>query len=309
MSLELSGPQGPPAAACPARVLAILVSRGRQPETVERALGSLLEQRPEPVDPVVVVPPDAAAARAAAASLGVRVVDDPDRGLAAAVNVGLSAAARSHRYVTWLGDTDVLLPGAVATAAAVLDGDPQAVLAYGDCRYLTADGDYLFTPHTGGCLWTLVGLGLHRPAAPAALLRLDTLTAVGSLDESLVYAADLDLLLRLHRRGRFAPTGRTLAVSRWDTPPPTALQRATALAETRQVLRRHLPGASAGLLALAQPPGRLGARLVGRRMPPAALRAAGWSVPGRVPAPRAAGVPAPGERDDAPAAPDPSAAG
>ncbi|HEY6797976.1 MAG TPA: glycosyltransferase family A protein [Kineosporiaceae bacterium] len=269
-------------------MLAIVASLGRHPGNLERALGSLLEQRPEPVDAVVVLPAGAAVARDAAGRRGVRVLDDPGRGLAAAVNAGLSVAAVSHRYVTWLGDADVLLPGAVATASAVLDRDPEAVVAYGDCRYLTPEGEYLLTSNAGGTVRQFVGLGLGRPTPPAALFRLDAVTAVGRLDETLVYATDLDLLLRLHRRGRFAATGRTLAVSRWDTPTPTPVQRSTALAETRQVLRRHLPAASVGLLALAQPPGSLGARLAGRRIPPGVLRAAAWSLPRPPTAERAA---------------------
>ena len=294
MSLELSRPAGPaepPGRSCrPPRVLVVVVSGGRRPEALDRALGSALDQRDEPADVLLVAPPDAAAARQAAGRVGIVVVDDPGRGPAAALNAGLGAATAPHRYLTWLGDGDALLPGAVATAVRVLERDPHTVVAFGDCRYLAPDGDYLFTTHAGSRAAQRLGLGLGRPALPATLLRLEAVTAVGGLDESLLHVADLDLLLRLRGRGRFASIGRTLATSCWDPAWATGPRRVAALAEARRVRRAHLPPAVGAVLDAVRPPGRLAVRLSGRALPAGALRAVGWP-----PASSAPSAPGPAE--------------
>jgi hypothetical protein len=306
MSLDLSrsagSPEPAPCTAGAARVLVVVVSRGEQARALDHTLASVLDQRDEPPDVVLVTPPGVTGVPAAQPR--VRVLDDPGRGLAAALNAGLAAATAAHRYATWLGDGDVLLPGASATAAAVLDADARAVAAFGDCRYLAANGEYLFTAHAGGRATFRAGLGLGRPAPPATLLRLDAVALTGGYDETLGYALDLDLLLRLRRRGTFAPTGRTLAASQWITPAATAAQRAAVLAEARRVRRAQLPGAVGGFLEVVQPPPQLAVRLFGRRLPPSTLRAAAWAVPAHVvPGQVGRGEAAPGDLAAAGAAP------
>jgi hypothetical protein len=288
MALDLSQPADPvdPVARLvgSARVLVVLPTQGRRMLELERAIESVLSQRDEPVDVVLIVRRDAAAARDLAGRLGVPTVDDPGRGLAAAVNAGLRSASADHRYVGWLGEDDVLMPGAVATAAGALDADPGAVLAFGDCQYLSTDGEYLFTPHAGPWAQRLLAVGFDQPVLPAMLFRLDAVTAVGSLDENLTHAMDLDLLLRLRRRGRFAATGRTLAAFRWQARTVTAADRVAATAEARQVRGRHLPAALRPLAAASLPAasllGRVIAYPVGRKVAPRAQRSAQWPAAG-----------------------------
>jgi hypothetical protein len=223
------------------RVLLVVTTCGRQPGLLKETLGSVLGQRDEPADDVLVAPREALATRELAAGLGVTVLDDPGRGPAAAVNAGFSLAMPNHLYGNWIGEQDLLLPGAVAVAAARLDARPTAVLTYGDCRLLTAEGHYFCTPHLGWSTGWSMTWRSTRWAQPAALFRLAAIAEAGWLDESLRYAADLDLLLRLRRLGRFEPSRRTLAVSRPDPEPATADHRAKAAREDEDVRRRHLP--------------------------------------------------------------------
>ena len=278
-----------------ARVLVVIPLPDGGAATLERALRSVGDQRDEPVDVVVVGPAGSEDGEVGevARRHAARVLARPGRGAAAAVNAGLRAASSAHRYGTWLGVDDVLLPGAVRTAAAALDADPRAVLAFGDCRHESADGEYLFTPHTGARLRRLLGIGADPPVAAAMLFRLDAVTTVGGLDEDLRYAIDLDLVLRLRRLGRFAPTGRTLAAFRCGQleggagvvgggaggSTATATVTATAaVAESRAVLARHLPEPLRPLTSW-----RAAARLTGRRALPGAVRAASWLEPAQPP--------------------------
>jgi hypothetical protein len=254
------------------RVLIVVPTFGKRMRLLEATVDSLLDQPAEPADVVLVTHQDAEQARALADRYGLRVIDDPGRGLAAAVNAGLAAAGPQHLYGNWIGEDDVLLPGALAVAAACLDSDPSAVVAYGDCRYLSDGGRYLYTPHAGRLAGWMITWGLDRVAQPATLLRLAAVAAEGGLDESLQHAMDLDLLLRLRRRGRFVSTGHTLAAFRWRDRAATPAQGVQAAAEAEQVRHRYLSERARPLAPLWELP----VRLLDRRATARAQRAAAW---------------------------------
>jgi GT2 family glycosyltransferase len=98
------------------------------------------------------------------------------------------------------------------------------------------------------------------------LFRLDAFRDVGGLDESLQFAMDLDLLLRLKRRGRLVDVGRPVSSFRWHSTSLTVSDRSSSLAESEQVKRRYLPRAVRPLAPLWEAPVRLATRLAARRL-------------------------------------------
>jgi GT2 family glycosyltransferase len=214
MSLEVTGTTGSDGqrkASAP-RVLVIVLACRDDACQLARALDSVDAQTDEPADVVVVLPDAAPACRELAGSRGLRMITDPGRGLAGAVNTGLGEARSGHQYVTWLGLDDELLPGALAVAVEKLASRPDAVLAYGDCRYVGAGGEYLITPHDGALSRWRLSWGGNGPTQPAVLTRLSAVKAVGGLAEQVSRVADVALLLRLRGHGTFVRTDRTLAV-------------------------------------------------------------------------------------------------
>jgi len=286
MSLDLSRPAGPPEEAGasgaaggptrPARVLIVVPVAGDRLDGLEATVRSLQAQGEargeDPPDVVLVAAASAGSVRALAQRCAATVVDDPGRGLAAAVNAGLHLAGPAHRYGAWLGAGECLLPGALRTTCAALDAAADAVLAFGDCRYEAPDGEYLYTAHTRSRARQLIAVGFRPPAQPAILYRLEAVTAAGGLDEQLHWAMDLDLLLRLRAKGRFVATGRTVAVVRRHGPAAPTSCGAAALGETRGVLARHLPGGLRPLTAAWPAP----ARWVTRRPSWQVQRGAPW---------------------------------
>ena len=78
--------------------------------------------------------------------------------MSAAVNLGLARATSRHQYGNWLGDDDLLTPGSVAATLKALDGNPEAVLAYGHCTYIDEDGRLLWVSKAGrAARWALPG--------------------------------------------------------------------------------------------------------------------------------------------------------
>ena len=141
-------------------------------------------------------------------------VDDPGTGLAAAINHGMAAFAPTVRFMTWLGDDDRLMPAAldVARSALVRDG---SVLAFGQCQYIDAAGAPLWLNRSGSWAVPLMRVGPQLVPQPGSLFTRGAFENVGGLDDELRWAFDLDLFLRLRKRGRFTYIDRPLAEFRW----------------------------------------------------------------------------------------------
>ena len=131
---------------------------------------------------------------------GMRVVMEPDKGQSDAIAKGLAQARGT--ILGWLNADDVLEPGALAAAAAVLAAHPEASMVSGVCLIIQADGAVTgrIEPPPDG---SRAGL-LRWPrnlAQPATLFTAAAFRASGGLDPALHYAMDVDLWLKLARSG------------------------------------------------------------------------------------------------------------
>ena len=129
----------------------------------------------------------------------VQVFAEPDRGQSDAINKGMRVA--TGEIVGWLNADDVLLPGALAKVAEAFEKNPDAVVVYGLGAKTDLEGREIkrvpFRDFVSSRLrkaWELI--------QPAMFFRRDAYWKVGGLDESLHYAMDWDLLLKLAKIGK-----------------------------------------------------------------------------------------------------------
>jgi glycosyltransferase involved in cell wall biosynthesis len=126
---------------------------------------------------------------------GITVVHRQNGGLGAARMSGVRATGAD--YVLCLDADDRLLPGALATLAAVLDGRPEIALVWGDYRLF---GDYSWRQQTAPCLdaWQLS----YQNDIPACLLvRREALLETGGWELRGGYE-DWDMLMGMAERGK-----------------------------------------------------------------------------------------------------------
>jgi glycosyltransferase involved in cell wall biosynthesis len=126
---------------------------------------------------------------------GVRFVSEPDSGQSDAINKGFALA--SGEVLTWLNADDELLPGAVGRA--VEEFERGAGWTYGDIEVAEDErkGVRRAAPVTGIASFDL-GNVVPQPGCFTARWALDR---VGSVDEDLHLAMDVDLWLRLAAAG------------------------------------------------------------------------------------------------------------
>lgn len=234
------------------RILMVVPTLGRRRDTLERTLASIASQDGVCVDTIVVAPLEDEPLRSLVQKHGAQLVVESGH-ISAAVNRGFNCAGPEHRYVAWIGDDDVLRPGALAISSALLEQCPQAVLAFGRCDYIDRAGKLLFTrrPPAGAAWWLQFVPGLIKQET--CLFRRQSVSSVGGLDESLQYAMDLDLLLRLRRLGIFVRAEAVLAAFCWHTESLTIANREVSFAEAQQVQRRAARGLAALVNPVAQP--------------------------------------------------------
>jgi GT2 family glycosyltransferase len=247
------------------RVLMVVPTLGQRIDHLTLCLESIASQGVAGVD-LVLVAPASAGVDALAERYGGRVVADPRRGISGALNAGFDAAVPGTSYVGWLGDDDLLRPGSLAATTAALDADPEASMVYGWCDYVDGDGATVFSSRAGRLAARCIRFAPNLVPQPGSLMRLVDVQAVGAVDEDLLLSMDLDLFLRLRRRGRLIAVPQTLASFRWHADSATVRSQADSAEEADQVRMRYMSTPAARLYRVARWPGRLALRLIRRRV-------------------------------------------
>jgi GT2 family glycosyltransferase len=225
----------------PPKLLVVLPTLGTRLDLLADALDSCAEAgKSVPLTVAVIVPKKASKARQLAKNAGARIIDDPGTGMAAAVNAGL-ASATSERYYVWLGDDDRLVAEGIAALVGELDDDASAVVAYGQCDYITLAGSVIGTSGAGAWAGLLLPWGPNLIPHPGTIVRISALRSIGLYDSALNYALDLDVFLKLRGQGRFVSRPVVSAQFRWHPESLTVADRHASSAEAMAIKRSHLP--------------------------------------------------------------------
>jgi GT2 family glycosyltransferase len=252
------------------RVLIVVATLGRRPEYLAESLQSIRNQA-EPADIVVVAPMDAPGIKEQVLEFGARLLPDPGS-LAAAINLGVSQCADHHEFVNWLNDDDLLESGSLETTVKTLDSNPEAVVAFGACRYIDGPGRELWVSRAGRWAPRILGWGPDLIPQPGMLVRADSWRQCGGLDTSYRLAFDLDLLLRLKQLGRLVDTGTIVSSFRWHADSLTVDDRSTNIAESERAKRAALGPMARRMAWLWEGPVRFATRQAARAVNRRAVR-------------------------------------
>ena len=246
------------------RVLIVVPTLGTRPELLKESISSIRDQSVT-VDIAIVSPPSRVVSDLAD-NLGITWIEDPNKGLAAAINLGVNEAVQDHSYVSWLGDDDLLTPDSLSLTTSALDGHPDAVLAYGPCRYINARGSHLWTNQAPSWVVPVLAWGPQLVPQPGMLVRATAWREVNGLDETYSMAFDFDLLLRLKKVGRFTRVSQPVSCFRWHADSLTVDDRARNLDESERAKRTALAPQFRRWTWLWEPPVRWATRVAARRV-------------------------------------------
>jgi len=141
-------------------------------------------------------------------------VSEPDRGQTDAINKALRRATGD--IVAYINSDDYYLPGAFATAVALLEANPDALWAAGASRFVDADGNVQHVwrptlPVSRARYW-LAGARWSAPQ-PSTFWRRECFERYGLFREDMHYVFDTEYAVRLAFNGHLpAITDEELAV-------------------------------------------------------------------------------------------------
>jgi glycosyltransferase involved in cell wall biosynthesis len=167
-------------------------------------------------------------------------VSEPDRGQSHAINKGWMRSKGD--VLAWLNSDDYYEPGGVRGAIDLLLSHPKSVAVCGSIRVVDETGHYLSTQHSVPVkLRKMLSLrGNWTIQQPAVFARRDAVERAGWLDPKVHFLMDVDLFLRLMRRGHFLYSDfvwanfRSWQGSKTGTGGPPAGER-------EYIISKHLP--------------------------------------------------------------------
>ena len=118
-----------------------------------------------------------------------------DKGQTDAINKGFARA--NGEILAWLNSDDILYPHAVSEAVAYLTAHPECGLVYGNCDFIDAEGNTIGRFNAKQTDYRKLTQGYVHIPQQASFWRADLWKKVGPLDDTIYFAMDYDLWLRL----------------------------------------------------------------------------------------------------------------
>lgn len=162
-----------------------------------------------------------------------------DDGQASVVNAGWRRA--TGEILGWLNSDDYYLPGTLAYVADHFEAHPEVMMLYGTSE-LVDDGGRPVGRFGAPFDMNRALRGDYMIPQPSVFIRRKAIERVGLLDESLYYALDLDLFLRLARVEPPAFVDRALSACTIHPDAKMSVGRAAARQERFRVSARYASG-------------------------------------------------------------------
>lgn len=217
----------------------VVPTLGTRPDYLQQNLTSI--RRAGDAFVIVVAPKSESLRQSIPQGLVDKFIDDPEKGLAEAINAGFASMPTKIEFINWLGDDDLLASGSLAKAASALAADEFATFVYGGCDYIDDLGRRIWSNKSGKWAVSILRVGPDLIPQPGALFRRDAYERVGGLSSKFGWAFDFDLFIKLSKVGKGIYLPETLASFRWHPDSLSVGMRKKSVAEASAVRKSHLP--------------------------------------------------------------------
>lgn len=225
--------------------VSVLIPVYKGEEFVAQAVASALAQTHADVEIIIVNDGSPDGSRRALAPFldlpNVKYIEKKNGGVASARNAALQVATGD--YIALLDQDDLWVPHKLARQIAMFEQDSSVALVHADVTYIAADGSVLprdpyFPKRVEGNCFSAFFMA-NPVMACTAVVRRSVLTDIGGFDETIRFADDYDLWLRIVRHHAVAYVDDPLAMYRVHASNESK-KTVGIVSATMQVLRKAL---------------------------------------------------------------------
>lgn len=202
--------------------VSVVLPTYNRPETLRRAVATVMAQTYEPVELVVVDDHSERPARDVLDELDLSALaavscirHDQNRGANTARNTGIAEA--TGEFVAFLDDDDRWEPEKLARQVEAFEtGGPNVGFVYTGARYIYDDGERVISNDIAGDVTEAILSGASIAEFSAVMVRRSVIERAGLPDERLPSWQDHEWFLRLSLECEFAVIPEPLTVRHWD---------------------------------------------------------------------------------------------
>ncbi len=169
-------------------------------------------------------------------------LDEPEPKLSSSISFGINSLPPEIRFVSWLGDDDLLTPNSLTLVTKRMLGADEPIMVFGGCMYIDPAGKTIWNQKSGQWAVPLLRFGPQLIPQPGSIFRRDAFESLGGLSRNYGWAFDFNLFLGLSKLGRVVYLPETLACFRWHPGSLSVGRRRESVAEASAVRVSHLPG-------------------------------------------------------------------
>lgn len=148
------------------------------------------------------------------------------------------------KFVSWLGDDDLLVADQMSELVALMEKDQDLAVGYGQCEFIDSRGEKLFVAKPGERGIYLSSLGPQIVPQPSTVYRRSLIRENDLMRSDFSLAFDLDLLLSLWKLGDHVYLPKVTASWRWHSTSSTVRNRFSSAREGARVRNLHRIGLS-----------------------------------------------------------------
>jgi len=166
-------------------------------------------------------------------------IDDAGDGLVNAINKAFVALPEHIKFISWLGDDDLVAKDSLYNARQVMESNPNVVAVVGICDYIDPRGERILTNRAGSLGVRILSWGPNLVPQPGSLFRRSVFNEIGCLDPEYPLAFDFDLFLKMRKIGDIEFLNQKIASFRWHGTSLSVSQRRLAVLEASRIRRRN----------------------------------------------------------------------
>jgi len=169
------------------------------------------------------------------------LIDDPGSGLTGAINIGVINLPDYIRYVTWLGDDDLLTKDSLTNSLGAFDAESNVVATYGICNYMSSDGSIIFQNKSGNWASLFMNFLPNLIPQPGSLINRLAFEKIGGVKSDYPLSFDFQMFFELKKIGQLKYVSKVQGAFRWHPDSMSVDQRKQAVRQTSQIRKNYLP--------------------------------------------------------------------